>query len=225
MAGKNEHHLYKIVALCLVLSLIVGALNGCKKEKAEPNEPGASPNETTVSPSPTETSSDPIEAAASLFREPKANLKNIIDAAKTWQPSFEQWWGKLAPDFTLTDIEGNVHKLSNYRGKNVVVVMWATWCGPCQLEIPHLKELQNTFGEDKLVILSISNESPALLKEFASNENINYTILSGTAQLPAPFGEVKSIPSSFYVDPEGKFKLATTGLVPAGDAEAIVRVQ
>jgi len=225
MAGKSKRSLYRIVALCLMFALVLGALNGCKKDKSEPNQPG-SPNETTVSPSPTATSSDPIETATSIFRGPKADLKNIIDAAQTWMPAFEPWWGKIAPDFTLTDIEGNVHKLSNYRGKNVVVVIWTTWVGTCQLEIPHLKELRNTFGEDKLAILSISNESPALLKEFASKQGINYTILSGSAQLPAPFGDkMQYMPSAFFIDPEGKFKLATTGLVPTGDAEAIVKAK
>jgi peroxiredoxin len=103
-------------------------------------------------------------------------------------------------------------------------VIWTTWCPTCKLEIPHLKELRKTFDQEKLAILSISNEPPALLKEFAEKESINYTVLSGS-QLPAPFGEVKYIPSGFYIDPEGKFKLAATGLVPTGDAEAIIQAK
>ena len=222
MAAKDKHSTFWIVALFLVFLLAVGGLSGCKKEGAEP---AASPNEAPVSTSPAAASADPLEAATSLFREPKASLQNVIKAAKTWQPAFKQWWGKLAPDLTLTDIDGNVHKLSSYRGKDVVVVFFATWCGPCKLEVPHLNELRNTFDDERLAILSISNESLALLKDFATKQEINYTVLSGPAGLPAPFGEVKHIPSSFYIDPEGKFKLATVGLVPTGDAEAIVQVK
>ncbi len=224
MTTKDKHDVYAVVALFLVAVLVVSVLNGCKKSTPEPAEPG-SPNEAPVTAEPANASTDPIEAATSLFREPRASLQNIIKAAKTWQPSFEQWWGKLAPDFTLTDVEGNVHKLSSYRGKDVVVVIWTTWCPTCKLEIPHLKELYKAFDQEKLAILSISNESPALLKEFATKESIPYTVLSGSGPLPGPFGDVEYIPSSFYIDPEGKFKLAATGLVPTGDAEAIVQAQ
>jgi peroxiredoxin len=214
---------YGFAALFLAVILVLGVFNGCKKESAPPPAPNT-PNENPVDRVPAQAVVDPLEAATSLFREPTASLQNVIKAAKTWQPAFEQWWGKLAPDFTLTDIEGNVHKLSSYRGKDVVVVIWTTWCPTCKLEIPHLKELRKAHGQDKLAILSISNEPPALLKEFAEKESISYTVLSGS-QLPAPFGEVQYIPSSFYIDPEGKFKLAATGLVPTGDAEAIIRAK
>jgi len=224
MTTKDKYGVYAVVALFLVAVLVVSGLNGCKKSAPGPAEPG-SPNEAPVTAEPANASTDPIEAATSLFREPRASLQNIIKAAKTWEPTFEQWWGKLAPDFTLTDIEGNVHKLSSYRGKDVVVVIWTTWCGGCKLEIPHLKELHKTFDREKLAILSISNESPTLLKDFVTKKSIPYTVLSGSGPLPAPFGEVKYIPSSFYIDPEGKFKLAATGLVPTGDAEAIVQAQ
>jgi len=225
MTTRDKYSVYAVVVLFLAAVLVASVLNGCKKETSEPAEPGASPNEAPVATGPVKASVDPLEVATSLFREPKASLQNIIKAAKTWQPSFEQWWGKLAPDFTLTDIDGNVHKLSSYRGKDVVVVIWTTWCPTCKLEIPHLKELRKTFDQEKLAILSISNESPTLLKDFATKESLSYTVLSGSGEMPAPFGEVKYIPSSFYIDPEGKFKLASTGLVPTGDAEAIVQAQ
>ena len=220
MAMETKTKLFRRVACVLVVTLTLGTLTGCKKKAATPVDPNAAAEAATE-----QASVDPLEAATSLFREPTANLDNIIKAAKTWQPSFKQWWGKLAPDFALTDIDGNVHKLSSYRGKDVVVVIWTTWCPTCKLEIPHLKELRKMFDQEKLAILSISNESPTLLKDFATKESIPYTVLSGSEPLPGPFGAVEYIPSSFYIDPEGKFKLAATGLVPTGDAEAIVQTQ
>ncbi|MBN2132536.1 MAG: TlpA family protein disulfide reductase [Sedimentisphaerales bacterium] len=225
MTTKDKYGVYAVVALFLAAVLVVSVLNGCKKGTPEPAEPAGGPNEAPVAAKPAEASADPLETATSLFRQPKASLQNIIKAAKTWQPSFEQWWGKLAPDFTLTDIDGNLHKLSSYRGKDVIVVIWTTWCPTCKLEIPHLKELYKAFDREKLAILSISNESPTLLKDFASEQKIPYTVLSGSEPLPSPFGDVEYIPSSFYIDPEGKFKLAATGLVPTGDGEAIVQAQ
>jgi len=165
---------------------------------------------------------DRANAETGPVRNSRLGLQDIIGAAQTWQPTFEEWWGKLAPDFTLTDIAGNVHKVSSYRGKEIVLVIWATWCPTCKQQIPHLKELRKAYGHDELAILSISNEPPACLKEFAAKENINYTVLLAS-RLPAPFGEVRYIPSSFYIDPEGKFKLAAVGLVPTSDGRAIVQ--
>lgn len=212
-----------LLCLFLCLSLLTLALIGCKGDEAPPRDPNTAAAEPATN---TEQAvADPLEAAAGLFREPTANLQNIIKAAKTWNVAFEQRWGKTAPNFTLSDIEGNVHNLSDYRGKDVVVVIWATWVGTCKLQVPGLKELRNSFEEKDLAILAISNEPPGVLKEFAQAQEINFTVLSGGANLAAPFGEVKYAPSSFFIDSRGRFKLATTGLVPAEDAKAIVQAK
>ena len=164
--------------------------------------------------------------AANLFREPKVSIQNIVKAANDrWTPVCQPWWDKPAPDFTLTDIEGQTQKLSDYRGKEVAVVFWATWCGPCKLEVPHLKELRSTFPKEKLAILAISSEPTALVKAFAAEQGINYTVLTSSGSLPAPFDQVKNIPSTFFVGSDGKFKLAIEGMVPAADAKAIVQAQ
>jgi peroxiredoxin len=168
----------------------------------------------------------PIEAATSLFREPKVSIQNIVKAAnERWTPVDQPWWEKPAPDFTLTDIDGQTHKLSDYRGKDVVVAFWTTWAGPCKLEVPHLKDLRNTFPKDKLAILAISSEPTALVKAFATEQEINYTVLTNSGSLPVPFDQVKNIPTTFFVGADGKFKLAIEGMVPAADAKAIVQAQ
>ena len=223
MAMETKSRLLCLVACVLIPLLVLGGLTGCKKKTDEPTDPNAAAVMPTAG---TERASvDPLETAASLFREPTTNVQNIVKAAKTWKPSFEEYWGKIARDFTLNDIDGNVHTLSDYRGKNVVVVIWTTWIPTCKLEIPHLKELRGAYQDADLAILSISNESPALLKGFAEEQGINYTVLSGGANLPAPFGEVEYAPGSFFIDPRGRIKLASTGLVPASDAKAIVQAQ
>lgn len=220
MAMEIKNKRFYLVVCVSVLAIALGGLTGCKKKAESPVDPNTA---TETGGDKEQASVDPLVAAARLFREPTSNLQNIIKAAKTWDSSFEQWWGKIAPDFTLMDIEGNVHTLSDYRGKNVFVVVWTSWCPTCKLEIPHLKELRGAFEEKDLAILSISNESTALLKEFVAEQGITYTVLSGGSNLEAPFGEVQYIPSGFFIDREGRFKLATTGLVPTSDAKAIVQ--
>ena len=141
----------------------------------------------------------------------------------TWDIAFTSSFGKDAPDFSVTDIEGRVHKLSDYRGRNVVVVFWATWCPACNLEIPHLIELRKTLAEGKLAILAISNEEPEHLKNFAESKGINYTIASlGYNPLPEPFADVTSIPTTFFIDSEGKVKFAAVRMVSEADAMVIM---
>jgi len=155
----------------------------------------------------------------------KPKLSDVIKAARTWGPAFQQWRGKPAPDFTLADIDGKEHKLSGYRGKNVLIVFWATWCPPCRMEIPHLIELRNTVDADELAMLAISNESLNLVKNFVSQARMNYTVLVDRGTLPAPYNAVSAIPSSFFIDPEGKIKLATRGLISLKEIETILEAE
>jgi peroxiredoxin len=215
MAVTNRQSIYLVTSLFLVFVLVLGVLHGCKREKAD----GGSPNSVES------VSTDPIDAAASLFREPKASIQNIVKAAQTWNPSFEDWWGRPAPDFALTDIEGQAHNLSDYRGKEVIVEIWATWCPTCKLEVPHLKELRGAFDQNNLAILAVSNETPEILKAFVTEQGINYSVLLRSADLPAPLGEAEFIPTAFFVDREGKIKVAAVGVVPVSDAKAIIQAK
>jgi peroxiredoxin len=152
----------------------------------------------------------------------KPRLSDVIRTARTWGPAFTPWYGKPAPDVTLTDITGKKHKLSEYRGKNVLIVFWATWCRPCHMEIPHLIELRKTVSQDDLAMLAISNERLDLVKKFVAMAKMNYTVLVDRGTLPSPYNAVNAIPSSFFIDTEGKIKLATSGLISLKDIKAIL---
>ncbi|MCP4260630.1 MAG: DUF4432 family protein [Planctomycetes bacterium] len=160
----------------------------------------------------------------------KIFLKDVIEAAKSWRPSYTSWYGKPAPNFTVTDLAGKKHQLSDYRGKKVLIVFWTTWCAPCRLEIPHLIELRKTFDEDELAILAISNEHIDIVNKVLAKVKINYTVLLEKDDMPEPFGVMRifsttGIPSAFYIGPEGKIKLATSGLTKLSEIKAIIKAE
>ncbi len=162
----------------------------------------------------------------------KKNLREVIRTARTWTPAYSYSFGQKAPDFTLTDINGKQHKLSDYRGKDVLINFWATWCPPCMREIPHLIALRNTVSEDKLAMLAISYrsayppETTEKVKNFVAQNKINYTVFStDAAAMPLLFSRVSGIPCSFFINPEGKIKLATEGLLSLDEIKAILEAE
>jgi peroxiredoxin len=154
------------------------------------------------------------------------SLDDIVKSRRTWNVAFTTWIGKAAPDLTVKDIEGTEHRLSDYYGRDVLVVFWATWCPACNMEIPHLIELRKMLGEDELLILAISNETAEHLKQFVAAKGINYAVVPvGSSALPGPFANVTSIPTTFFIDQNGAIKLAAEGLVSLEEAKAILQAE
>lgn len=170
---------------------------------------------------PPNNSGKPLSDAIAGKLDP-TGLRGIIESRRGWDIAFEDSWGTLATDFSYTDVNGDTARLSDHRGKNVMLVFWATWCPPCRAEIPHLVQLRKETPADELEIIAISNEAAATVSDFAAKNGINYTVVAGNTPLPEPFSGVRSIPTTFFIDTEGKIKLATVGVVPEETSKAIL---
>ncbi len=152
-------------------------------------------------------------------------LQKAIQEAKTWEPCFEQWTSKVAPDFILTDIEGNTVHLSDYRGKNIIVVFFGSWSGPDRQYTECLKALRDAYSSEKLAILAISREQRDVLKKFATERHINYTVVLSSDNLPSPYKDIQNIPTTFFVNSEGRIDLVAMGMMQTSDAAMIVDAQ
>ena len=110
-----------------------------------------------------------------------------------------------AADFSMTDITGKSHKLSQYKGKWVLVNFWATWCPPCLEEIPDLIALHDN-KKNNVVVLGITMESrnTQLVRDFVDNLMISYPIIIGDRKLAAQIGPVDGLPTTYLYNPQGK---------------------
>ncbi len=133
--------------------------------------------------------------------------------------------GVRAPDFTLTSLDGSKVKLSDFRGKAVLLNFWATWCPPCKVEMPWFEDLQKQYGKDGLVVLGIAmdDSEPASIAKFASEMGVNYPLLLGTDQVSDDYGDVQYLPTTFYIARDGTIVDKMTGLLERKDIEDAVR--
>ena len=121
---------------------------------------------------------------------------------------------KTAPDFTLKDAEGQSVKLSDYRGKVVLLNFWATWCGPCQLEIPWFIDFQKQYKSQGLEVIGVSMDDDgwAAIKPFVASHKVNYRILLGNDSVTQLYGGIDSLPTTFLIDRSGRIAKVHVGL-------------
>ena len=139
------------------------------------------------------------------------------DAADLLKP------GTAAPEFVLNDMDGNAVKMSQFRGKTVVLIFWASWCPDCRAEVPALKELQAKANPAKVAFVSISFDrtEEAWKKYVAENDLGGVQLFDAAGKKESKVGnayKVKWIPSLYVIGPDGKVVLGTVVLDKVADA-------
>jgi peroxiredoxin len=122
---------------------------------------------------------------------------------------------KAAPEFSLKDANGKTVLLSEYRGKVVLLNFWATWCGPCKVEIPWFIEFERRHKDQGFAVVGISMDEdgwPAV-RPFIAEAGINYRILMGDDSVSQLYGGVESLPTTFILDRDGRIAATHLGLV------------
>lgn len=121
-----------------------------------------------------------------------------------------------APGFSLQTPDGKTVKLSDYKGKVVIIDFWATWCPPCRKGIPDLVSLKNEYGKKgfEIIGISVDRETKDEVVPFMKNQKINYPVVFGNTTVYNQYGGISSIPTSVIIDKKGNIVATHVGLMP-----------
>ncbi|MDO9010406.1 MAG: TlpA disulfide reductase family protein [Gallionella sp.] len=129
-----------------------------------------------------------------------------------------------AQGFNFKDMQGQAQRLSDYRGKWVLVNFWATWCPPCLEEIPDLIALHEAHKNTDLVVIGMALDSTReSVVEFVAKKKVTYPIVFGNYELATQVGEVEALPTSYLFDPTGKLVSYQQGMVTRASVESYIK--
>jgi len=132
---------------------------------------------------------------------------------------------KTAPNFTLTDSKGTSVRLSDYKGRVVLLDFWATWCHGCKIEIPWYMEFQDKYKDKGLSVIGVSMDDDGWksVKPFLEEKKMNYTVVVGNADLAKLYG-VDQLPVTLLIDRDGKIANSHAGMVDKNAFEKEISV-
>jgi Thiol-disulfide isomerase and thioredoxins len=134
--------------------------------------------------------------------------------------------GKQAPAFALTSLDGKKVSLADYKGRPVLVNFWATWCGPCKVEMPWFEEFRKQYAAQGFEILGLTDDADAgkeTIAKVAGKAGVSYPILLTDGKVQSAYGGLDVLPMSFYVDRNGVIVEQTAGLGSKDQIEANIK--
>jgi peroxiredoxin len=129
-----------------------------------------------------------------------------------------------APDFVLQDINGQQVRLSDYKGKVVVLNFWATWCPPCRKEIPDFNELQTQYGDKGVQFIGVALDEEGLpkVKKWMATNAVGYPVLIADAAIKKAYGEMNAIPVTMLIDRKGIIRTKYIGMRQKAIVESMI---
>lgn len=131
---------------------------------------------------------------------------------------------QMAPDFTLPDSTGAPVKLSDFRGKVVLLNFWATWCAPCRTEIPWFTEFQRTHGAGFAVLgISLDDDGWKSVKPYIEEKKLNYPVMLGNDEMIRRYAGVQALPATLIIDKSGRIAATHVGLCSRSEYEGDIK--
>lgn len=126
---------------------------------------------------------------------------------------------KKAPDFALKDGSGKLVHLADYKGKVILLDFWATWCGPCKIEIPWFTEFERKYKDRGFEVLGVSMDDDGwkVVAPFVQEKKINYRVLMGDDKTGDQYGGLEALPTTFVIDRSGRIASVHVGLTNKKD--------
>jgi len=134
---------------------------------------------------------------------------------------------ELAPDFTLVDLQGGAVALADLRGKTVILDFWATWCPPCEFQVPELNAFYDAHRDDvdvEVLGISVDTDGPDVVGKWVDEKEVRYRILMGDEDLARRYGAM-GFPTLVIVSPDGSVDSRHVGLIEVADLEAALARQ
>lgn len=130
-----------------------------------------------------------------------------------------------APEFALEDANGQIVKLSDFKGKVVLLNFWATWCTPCRIEIPWFVDMEREFKDEGFAVIGVSMDEDGwdVVKPFIRDLKVNYRMVLGTEELAQLYSGVQALPTSFVIDRSGRIASVHMGIVSRNVFEEEIR--
>ena len=131
----------------------------------------------------------------------------------------------VAPAFSARSLEGRTVRLSDYRGRPVIVDFWATWCAPCRASMPHLNDLSVRYGPKGLAVigLSVDDTGPSPVRRFANGMGLKFTLAMANDDILDAYGPIRSIPTTVFISRKGEIVRRVVGFIDEETLEGYVR--
>ncbi len=129
-------------------------------------------------------------------------------------------------DYTLADMNGDELDLASLKGKVILLNFWATWCGPCKIEIPAFIELQDEYGDQGFQVLGLSvDDPPEQIRPFAEDLDVNYPMLVGLDRddFQEAYGPIWGLPVTYWIDREGTLCKTHMGIASKDELELALK--
>lgn len=176
-----------------------------------------------------------LPPAVSVFRAPtrgstvrasllRSSLPLIVLACSAF-PALADEPPRTAPPFAVRSVEGKALKLSDFKGRPVVIDFWATWCKPCRATMPHLEALQKRYETNGLVImgLSVDEEAPAAVKKYVQELGVSFRIAMASEKMLDDYGPVRQIPTTFFINRQGEVVRRVVGYIDEDTLDGYVK--